>query len=85
MISVNYNESLNRISDDTVAEIIGVSNTVKTVKSRIIQFGKLDTPVLISGESGTGKELVARAIHKNSRRADKPFIAVNWWIATSID
>jgi len=77
MISVNYNESLNRISDDTVAEIIGVSNTVKTVKSRIIQFGKLDTPVLISGESGTGKELVARAIHKNSRRADKPFIAVN--------
>ena len=50
---------------------------VKNVKYRIIQFGKLNTPVLISGESGTGKELVARAIHRNSKRADKPFIAVN--------
>lgn len=77
MISVFPNESLNRVSDDTASEIIGVSNAVQTVKYRITQFGKLNTPVLISGESGTGKELVARAIHKNSSRANKPFIAVN--------
>lgn len=77
MISVYPNESLKKVTDDTTSEIIGVSNIVKTLKYRITQFGNLDTPVLISGESGTGKELVARAIHKNSRRAGKPFIAVN--------
>lgn len=77
MISVYPNESLKKVTDDTASEIIGMSNIVKTLKYRITQFGNLDTPVLISGESGTGKELVARAIHKNSRRAGKPFIAVN--------
>lgn len=77
MISVCPNENLQKVSDDTASEIIGVSNVVRTLKYRIIQFGKLNTPVLISGESGTGKELVARAIHKNSMRAGKPFIAVN--------
>ncbi len=77
MISVYPNECLQKVSDDTVSEIIGVSNVVRTLKYRMIQFGRLNTPVLISGESGTGKELVARAIHKNSKRADKPFVAVN--------
>lgn len=77
MISVYHNESLKEVSYDSASEIVGVSNAVKNVKYRIIQFGKLNTPVLISGESGTGKELVARAIHRNSKRADKPFIAVN--------
>jgi transcriptional regulator with PAS, ATPase and Fis domain len=77
MISVYHSENLNIVSDDTTSEIIGVSNVISTIKYRITQFGRLDTPVLISGESGTGKELVARAIHRNSRRANKPFIAVN--------
>lgn len=77
MISVYPSENLNSISDDTTSEIIGVSDVINTIKYRITQFGRLNTPVLISGESGTGKELVARAIHKNSRRAGKPFIAVN--------
>ncbi len=43
----------------------------------VIKIAGSDAPVLILGESGTGKELVARALHVRSRRADKPFVAVN--------
>ncbi len=57
--------------------IIGRSNATREVLTRIAKFAPTDATVLITGESGTGKELVAKAIHANSRRADKPFIPVN--------
>ncbi len=57
--------------------IIGDSNSMRDVFTRIHQVAAVDTTVLIRGESGTGKELVASAIHYNSSRADKPFVRVN--------
>ncbi|MBN8616073.1 MAG: sigma-54-dependent Fis family transcriptional regulator [Deltaproteobacteria bacterium] len=59
------------------SNIIGRSAAVRDVLARIVRIAPTDTTVLITGESGTGKELVARAIHVNSLRADKPFVTVN--------
>ncbi|MBX3272812.1 MAG: sigma-54-dependent Fis family transcriptional regulator [Sandaracinaceae bacterium] len=57
--------------------IIGRSAAIRDVLGRIVRIAPTDTTVLITGESGTGKELVARAVHANSLRADKPFVSVN--------
>ncbi len=57
--------------------IIGKSKPMQKLYSLIEQIASTDTTVLIQGETGTGKELVAKAIHFNSQRKDKPFIAVN--------
>jgi two-component system nitrogen regulation response regulator NtrX len=58
-------------------EIIGESEPIKQVKSLIEQSGRSDSRVLITGPNGTGKELVARDIHRRSKRAQGPFIEVN--------
>ncbi len=58
-------------------EMIGSSPQMKEVFRAIVKLANADAPVLITGESGTGKELAALAIHKRSRRAQAPFIAVN--------
>lgn len=57
--------------------IIGESVAIKEVFKLIGKVATSDASILITGESGTGKELVARAIHKYSDRAGKPFIAIN--------
>lgn len=55
----------------------GDSPAIARVRSMIDQVAPFDTTVLITGESGTGKEVAARRIHALSRRANKPFVAVN--------
>jgi len=55
----------------------GHSPAIRRVRRMIEQVASFDTTVLITGESGTGKEVVARAIHSQSARKDKPFVAVN--------
>lgn len=57
--------------------IIGVSSKMADVLQIIKRVSKTDSTVLLLGESGTGKELIARAIHCNSSRNDKPFVIVN--------
>ncbi len=57
--------------------IIGRSEAVRNLLSRVVRIAPTDVTVLITGESGTGKELIARAVHANSARADKPFIPIN--------
>lgn len=57
--------------------LVGKSPAMQDVYSKIEQVANSRTTVLITGESGTGKELVARALHFNSSRRDRPFIALN--------
>jgi Nif-specific regulatory protein len=57
--------------------LLGESRAMSRVTDLIGRVAKGDSTVLIRGESGTGKELVARAIHANSSRSGKPFIAIN--------
>ncbi|HET6574127.1 MAG TPA: sigma-54 dependent transcriptional regulator [Fimbriiglobus sp.] len=58
-------------------ELVGRSPAMQTVFKRIALVAPTDACVLVSGESGTGKELVARAVHANSPRRDKPFLPVH--------
>jgi two-component system nitrogen regulation response regulator GlnG len=57
--------------------IVGESSAIKEVFKLIGKVATSDANILVVGESGTGKELVAKAIHKYSNRANKPFIAIN--------
>jgi two-component system response regulator HydG len=58
-------------------EMVGTSPAMAAVFELIERVASVDASVLVTGESGTGKELVARALHRRSRRAAGPFIAVN--------
>jgi len=57
--------------------IVGESEVLKQVLTRVEQVASTSATVLLRGETGTGKEMVARAIHLNSERSDRPFVAVN--------
>ena len=60
-----------------LSELLGQSEAIQKVLRLIAKVAEYRTTVLIQGESGTGKELVARALHRRSGRAEKPFVAIN--------
>lgn len=59
------------------ADLLGESRSMVEVRHLIARFAPTDSPVMIRGESGTGKEVAAKALHKLSRRAERPFVAIN--------
>src|SRR5271169_339203 len=63
--------------DSMFEDIVGSSEALRRVLRQIAKVAPSDSTVLILGETGTGKELLARAIHKRSKRADRAFIGVN--------
>jgi two-component system response regulator AtoC len=66
---------------DTIPEslpgIVGKSDKMRTVFKQITKVAKSNTTIIIRGESGTGKEIIAKVIHEQSNRKNKPFIAIN--------
>ena len=73
------NQGLRKVvrEGDGFGDLIGRSQAMKDLYRTIEKVGSTDATVLVVGESGTGKELVARSLHRESRRVDCPFVAVN--------
>jgi len=57
--------------------LLGDSEQMRSIRSKIEKVARNQAPIYISGESGSGKELVAKLIHRQSPRSDKPFVAIN--------
>ncbi|MGE8412600.1 MAG: sigma 54-interacting transcriptional regulator [Pseudomonas sp.] len=63
--------------DQPEHELLGDSRSIRDLRKLLGKLAPTESPVLIRGESGTGKELVARTLHRQSQRHDKPFVAIN--------
>jgi PAS domain S-box-containing protein/TyrR family helix-turn-helix protein len=74
-LSRHYEEELKKVVQS--GEMIVNSPKTKELLALAMRIGKVDSTVLIYGESGVGKELIARELHKNSNRKDKPLININ--------
>jgi len=72
-----FQKSEKRLSREHYHDFIGASMPMQTVYQMIDKVAASKAPILITGETGTGKELCAEAIHKESKRADKPFVVCN--------
>jgi two-component system response regulator PilR (NtrC family) len=65
------------VTQEDQLQLLGESSVMQSTRKKIAKLARSQAPVYISGESGVGKELVARLIHNNGPRADKPFVPVN--------
>lgn len=71
------NIALDTINIDEDLGMVGNSKAVQQIRKTILKVAKTDANVLILGENGTGKELVAKALHRNSRRKEEPFVKID--------
>jgi DNA-binding NtrC family response regulator len=74
---VKVNQFLSQENDEASSELLGQSAAMEELRQLIRKVARTQATVLIAGESGTGKELVARALYRESPRAQAPFIKVN--------
>lgn len=74
---VQHQQAESSVQIESLPDIVGEGPAMQEVFRAIGRLSRSNITVLITGESGTGKELVARALHRHSPRADKPFIAIN--------
>jgi two-component system NtrC family response regulator len=70
-------QQLTREATTPFEDILGNTPAMREIFATVTRVAKTDVTVLIQGESGTGKELIARAIHANSPRRNRPFVAIN--------
>ena len=78
VINSAFKDKIQELNDiESNNKIIGTSKVMQEVFKQIGKLSKSEASILLTGESGTGKELIAKAIHDNSLRKDKPFIALN--------
>ncbi|CAM4011588.1 Type 4 fimbriae expression regulatory protein PilR [Pseudomonas reidholzensis] len=63
--------------DEPEHELLGESRPIRELRKLLSKLAPTESPVLIRGESGTGKELVARTLHRQSQRRERPFVAIN--------
>jgi Nif-specific regulatory protein len=70
------------LSSFAFENIIGKSASIRNVLARVSRYCAGDSPVLITGETGTGKDLIAKAIHYNSSRREKPLVIINCGLKT---
>ena len=75
--SIAENNLTSETLEGDFGRLVGVHPEMKEVYKKVAQVSPRKTTVLITGESGTGKELIARELHDQSDRKDKPFIAIN--------
>ena len=64
-------------NQNRVDNIIGSDTKFREIVKECLKVAKTDIPVLLTGETGTGKEVMAKALHTNSLRCDKPFVSIN--------
>ena len=62
---------------DAATDLLGASPAIAQLRALLPKIGRSGAPLLVTGPTGTGKEHIARAVHANSRRADRPFVAIN--------
>lgn len=74
---LQLNKRLSTGEVDEQMPLVGRSPLMKSLRNLVYEAARTPLNVIITGETGTGKELIAEAIHRNSERADKPFIVVN--------